>query len=182
MKIALTGNICSGKSYLANLLAKKYNLEIYSFASKIKEIAVDLFKMENKDRKLLQNIADKMKEIDKDIWIKYVLADIGEKKNVIIDDLRFENELNYLRQNGFIIIRLKVPEEERVSRIKKLYPDNYKQHIEGSKHNSELNVNNLNVDLEINSDLEALNNIEKFLFNLRNLQQSTLVARQQKKS
>ena len=30
--------------------------------------------MENKDRKLLQNIADKMKEIDQDIWIKYVLA------------------------------------------------------------------------------------------------------------
>ena len=127
--------------------------------------------MENKDRKLLQNIADKMKEIDQDIWIKYVLAEIGDNDNVIIDDLRFENELNYLKQNGFIIIRLKIPEDERLSRIKKLYPNSYNQHIEGSKHNSELNVNNLNVDIEINSDLEALNNIDKFLFNLSNLQQ-----------
>lgn len=165
MKIALTGNICSGKSYLSKILAKKYDLKIYSFAGKIKEIAHDLFNMDlnNKDRELLQNIADKMKEIDSDIWIKYLMKSIQNQENIIIDDLRFPNELEYLKKAGFIIIRVSVSENVRIERIKKLYPITYQQHIEGGKHNSESNVHKLNVDLEVNSDLMALGKIEEYL-------------------
>ena len=102
MKIAITGNICSGKSYLSRILMKKYNLELYSFAEKIKKISTDLFKVQHKDRILIQTIADKMKEIDPDIWIKYLLTEINDKENIIIDDLRFENEVKYLKEHGFV--------------------------------------------------------------------------------
>lgn len=149
MRIAITGNLCSGKSYLAKILMKKYNLELYSFAGKIKEIATDLFQMTQKDRLLLQNIADKMKEIDPDIWIKYVLSGIGTKDNIIIDDLRFENEVNYLKEHGFTIIRLNIPDNIRMERIKNTYPTTYEEHFKGMNHNSEQEINNLKVDLDL---------------------------------
>lgn len=149
MRIAITGNLCSGKSYLSKILMKRYNLELYSFAGKIKEIATDLFQMTQKNRLLLQNIADKMKEIDPDIWIKYLLSDIGDKDNIIIDDLRFENELTYLKEHGFTIIRLNIPDDIRMERIKNTYPTTYEEHFKGMNHNSEQQINNLNVDLDL---------------------------------
>ena len=39
---------------------------------KIKELATDLFGMGKKDRLLLQCLADKMKEIDENVWVKYI--------------------------------------------------------------------------------------------------------------
>jgi len=65
MKIAIYGPMCSGKTTVANILQetdKRYS--IYSFGQKIKDIAKELFQMEGKDRSLLINIADKMREID----------------------------------------------------------------------------------------------------------------------
>jgi len=167
MKIAITGNICSGKSYLSRILMKKYNLELYSFAEKIKKISTDLFKVQHKDRTLIQTITDKMKEIDPDIWIKYLLTEINDKENIIIDDLRFENEVKYLKEHGFVIIRLNVPDNIRIERIKSTYPNNYIEHIEGMNHSSENDIANLEVDLDLNFtndyNFTVLDTIDKFM-------------------
>ena len=106
MKIAICGPICSGKTYLSDYLQNNYNLRKYAFGDKVKEIANDLFNMKYKNRKLLQTIADKMREIDKDIWAKYVIQQIEHLDNIIIEDLRFVNEAKYLQTLGFIIIKL----------------------------------------------------------------------------
>ena len=90
-----------------------------------------------------------MKEIDPDIWIKYLLSDIGDKDNIIIDDLRFENEINYLKEHGFTIIRLNIPDNIRIERIKNTYPNTYEEHIKGMNHNSEQEIKKLNVDLDL---------------------------------
>ena len=119
MKIALTGKMCSGKTFITEQLVGKYDLKKFSFGGKVKEIATDLFSMEGKDRLLLQNLADKMKLIDQDIWAKYVMTQIAEQDNIIIDDLRFKNEHKFLREKGFIIIRLIVDENIRIDRLKK---------------------------------------------------------------
>ena len=70
--------------------------------SKIKEIAYDLFNMDKniKDRSLLINIADKMRMIDQDIWAKYIVKQIGDNPCCIIDDLRFQNELDILEKDA----------------------------------------------------------------------------------
>ena len=67
MKIAITGKICSGKSTLANKLKNILKLEKYSFADNVKKYATEIFEMKYKDRKLIQDFAEKMKEkkIDK---------------------------------------------------------------------------------------------------------------------
>ena len=167
MRIAITGKMCSGKTYIADYLIEKYNLTKFSFASEVKNIASELFNMENKDRKLLQTVADKMKDIDKDVWVKYTLKLIGEKQNVVIDDLRFKNELKYLRENGFITIRINISNEEQESRLSKKYPDTYNEHLSRRNHNSEIDIENLEVDYEFNSDENLINNINKLLNDLK---------------
>lgn len=135
MKIAISGQMCSGKSTLANIIKDMDNeYEIFSFGKKIKEIAVDLFDMNknDKDRTLIINIANKMKEIDNNIWIKYIIKQINKNisKKCIIDDLRFQNELDKLMEDDeWIFIRLNIDDNKRIERIKKLYPNNFKDHI-----------------------------------------------------
>jgi cytidylate kinase len=136
MKIAIYGPMCSGKTTVANIIKElEPRYEIFSFGKKIKDIASDLFEMEGKNRSLLINIADKMREIDEDIWAKYIIKQTKSKDFCIIDDLRFQNELNYL--DDWIIISLITSDEIRIQRLKKLYPDNYEDHIKNMQHKSE---------------------------------------------
>ena len=64
--------------------------------------------MKIKDRKLLQDIGSKMREIDKDIWIKCALKEANEYNYAIIDDVRFDNEILFLKDNGWILIKLTI--------------------------------------------------------------------------
>ena len=139
MKIAIYGPMCSGKTTVANII-QNYDsrYSIYSFGQKVKEIASDLFEMEGKDRSLLINIADKMREIDPDVWANYILKKTNNKKNCIIDDLRFQNELNLLED--WKIICLTTPINVRKERIKDLYPENYQDHYKNMGHLSETGI------------------------------------------
>ena len=123
MKIAIYGPMCSGKSTIASIIKENNSdYEIFSFGQKIKDLAKELFNMEGKDRTLLITIADKMREIDIDVWAKYIIKQTKSKENCIIDDLRFQNELNYL--HDWMIIALTTPKNIRIERIKNIYPDN----------------------------------------------------------
>lgn len=136
MKIAIYGPMCSGKTTVANIIKiLNPNYEIYSFGKKIKDIAKELFNMKNKDRSLLIKIADKMREIDEDVWANYIVNKTLHLENCIIDDLRFQNELNHL--DGWKIICLTTSENIRIERLKKIYPDNYEDHIKNMQHISE---------------------------------------------
>ena len=93
MKIAIHGPMCSGKTTISNIIKEFDNsYKTYSFGLKVKDIAIDLFNMEGKNRSLLINVASKMREIDPDVWAKYVINKIENEKNIncIIDDLRFK--------------------------------------------------------------------------------------------
>ena len=142
MKIAISGPMCSGKTTIAKCICEinpSYN--IHSFGGKIKELARDLFNMDKtKDRSLLINIANKMKDIDPDVWIKYILKECSNEKNCVIDDLRFENELEYLKNDPndlWYFIVLQIPKEIRINRINELYPNNCEDHIKNMNDISE---------------------------------------------
>jgi cytidylate kinase len=141
MKIAISGPMGSGKSTIANMIKSNNDKYIiYSFGGKIKEIAYDLFNMNKniKDRSLLINIADKMRMIDQDIWAKYIVKQIDDNPCCIIDDLRFQNELDILENDDdWIYIVLHIDNDKRLERLKKLYPDNYDDHIKNMTHLSE---------------------------------------------
>ncbi len=140
MKIAITGKMCSGKSSLANILLESDSrFQIYSFGKKVKDVAKDLFNMKEKDRSLLTSIGTKMREIDSDVWINYVLKQCEDKTHCIVDDLRYQNEYESLSKSGFKIIQLKVDPIIQEERIKLVYPQNYQDHLNNRDHISEKN-------------------------------------------
>ena len=140
MKIAICGKMCSGKSTLANYIMSSYpGYQKYSFAQKVKELCVELFDMEGKDRLLLINFANKMRDIDEKVWVNHVLKQTESKEKCIIDDVRYQNEVDALIDDGWSFIQLNVPNELQKKRIMELYPDNYQEHIQSMNHISERN-------------------------------------------
>ena len=162
-KIAIIGKICSGKSFLANYLVENYNFKKYSFADPLKKIAKEYYNMKNKDRILLQDLAEKMKEIDKNVFVNYLVNKIDKEENVVIDDLRFENELLELKKNNFTIIKLKINRTNQLNRYCKLYN---KRDINRLNHDSEIEMEFLDKDLidyELESNEYLLDEMDKIM-------------------
>jgi len=128
--------MCSGKTTIASMITRlDSRYQCFSFGQKIKDIAVELFKMKDKDRSLLISIGSSMRELDPDVWIKYVMQKTNHKVHCVIDDLRYQNELDALK--SWKIISLITPREERIKRIKRVYPNDSVNHIQNMNHISE---------------------------------------------
>ena len=134
MKIAIAGQMASGKTTLAEQLQQElesldYRVVRHSLGRQVKQIGIDLFGMTVKDRPLLQKIGMKMREIRPDVWIEYVNRSIEEdfaadKYDVaIVDDVRFINEANFFKDNDWQVIRLRIDEELQQTRLQKTYED-----------------------------------------------------------
>jgi len=128
--IAFIGKFCSGKTYFSDMLKQKLEergIKAYrvSIAQKIKDLAKDLFDMQTKDRRLLQLLGAKMRDIDKDVWIKYLILNV-KRNNLqpfIIDDVRFVNEYNLIKQSfpNFKVFKLVTEDEQRMHVYEQLY-------------------------------------------------------------
>ena len=108
-----------------------------------------------------------MREIDKDVWVNYVLKQCEDVEYCLVDDLRYQNEYEALVKNGFKIIQLNISDELQEERIRNIYPDNYLDHLLARTHLSELNtfhwLNNDHPHLSIDSseDREDIKNLVK---------------------
>lgn len=150
MIIVLIGKMGTGKTTIANYLINNYGFKKASFADKVKELAVDLFNMQEKNRSLLIQVAQKMKDIDSDVWVNATLKKIQlflqYNNNIVIDDCRFKNEYAALQKlNNIIFIKLEISPEEQVKRLKNLY-SNYQNHIDCGKDYSENDLNKADCD------------------------------------
>ena len=168
MKIAIIGKMCSGKTTIADRFITLNNkFHKLSFAGKVKEIANDLFNMDQKNRKLLQQIGTYMREIDPNVWANYVIKKSKEHEFVIIDDLRYKNEYDLLIKNNFKIIKLVISDKLQLIRLKNTYPSSYKNHLKNLNHESELfsdTIDDKDVDLVINID-NNIDNIKTIINN-----------------
>jgi len=163
MKIAISGKMCAGKSFITNSLMKHFNninFNKISFADDVYYIARNMFGMTEKNRVLLTSIATKMREIDNDVWAKSTILRVNKLENVIIDDLRFPNELHLLKKikkKKFFLIRINISKELQLQRLKKTYPNTFEQHLEKINHQSETALDNIsikNFDLVFNINSE----------------------------
>jgi hypothetical protein len=148
IKIAFIGKMCSGKSFICQYLQSlQPEFEILSFASKIKDIAIELYGMEYKDRELLQKIGSKMREIDEDVFSKYLIKESKKYNFVLVDDVRYPNELFYLKKNGFILVKLVISSQLQKERLHQLYGNKAEQHIALLEHSSEILQDNMDDNL-----------------------------------
>lgn len=115
--IGLIGKMYSGKTTFANYICKERNFTKVSFADSLKELILnaelctekELEKKDKKTRFLLQHIGTDLirKQIDHDFFIKKLEQKISQiKGNIIIDDIRFFNEYNYIQNKGGLIIKI----------------------------------------------------------------------------
>ena len=127
-RIAFYGPMAVGKTYCANYLENK-GYEKFSLAAKLKAICAELYDIKDKNntsRKILQDVGIDLRKHDPDVWIKYLLnaLKIGHQDcDIVVDDLRFQNEAEWFRENGFILVLVTADENKRRDRIEELYPD-----------------------------------------------------------
>lgn len=152
IRIAFYGPMASGKTYLAEKLFNNYHKE--SLARPLKETAKLFYGVTGKtdsERQILQEFADDIKKWDEHVFTKLLLHRLNEHYAayammgnhpgpVVVDDLRFQHEADDLRDYGFSIIRVSVPEVTRLERIKEKYPDTDPARF---SHRSETDLNNI---------------------------------------
>lgn len=162
MKIAFFGPMCSGKSTISKYLEETYDFKILSFASHVKEYCKEIFDMKYKDRKLLQDFANKCREINENVWVNLTEKEITKMKgiNIVIDDLRFPNEYKMLKRLGFIVIKLDISPDLQYERIMTTYPVTYSQHITRCGDISESFYNDLDYDCIFKITKETEQNIQ----------------------
>tara|TARA_Y100000768_G_C23990131_1_gene691871 strand:+ start:3356 stop:3895 length:540 start_codon:yes stop_codon:yes gene_type:complete len=173
MKIAISGKMGSGKTYLADEISKRFDFKRASFAGKLKSLAKELFNMDYKNRSLLIDFATKMRDIDKNVWIRAMFKSIENCENVVIDDLRLENEYNTLMLEGWFICKINIDENERINRLISKYGKKSKEHFEHSNsitENDVVNMEDNRFNFVINgcSDYEELYTIIRDRLNSQN--------------
>jgi dephospho-CoA kinase len=116
--IGLSGRMRVGKSEVAKYLKWRYNYEEMSFAAKLKEISMELFGLTEaevsdskteRSRRILQEIGCKLREIESEVWVKYLARKINRNGNFVISDVRFLNECEMIKNMGGKVIRIERP-------------------------------------------------------------------------
>jgi len=148
MKIAICGKMASGKTTLANRLCDEGNYTRLSLAGMVREVAYTLFNMkqENKDRKLLQQIGMKMREIRPMVWIDYVIEESKGYEFVVVDDVRFVNEAKQFKENGWKLVKLEITDEIQKSRLQNTYGDDWESHWNNRSDPSEAEVDKIPIE------------------------------------
>jgi len=120
LRIAFAGKSRSGKTTSANYLLRTYGFVKISFTGKLIEFAHEFFpdRFETgKPQDLIQALHENLREIDPDIWIKYVSRKIEmlpKDADIVIDDLRWRNDYVAVKSLGFLVVRLDPSNEDEV--------------------------------------------------------------------
>ena len=111
----------------------------------------------------------KMREVQEDVWVDYLHRTMQKDAKKcqqlkirhipIVDDLRFENEYEYLKEYGFKIIKVDISPDLQEHRLRQEYPEDWQTHINYSSHVSENNT--LEYHLELNSKYSVEDNLKK---------------------
>lgn len=128
--IAITGKARSGKGTMADVLIEEHDFIKMSFADPLKEGCAKMFGCEIEEmyegdrekpmyefdfsiRQLLQHIGTEgVRALDVDAWVKlfhrrmYYAALDDNIKGVVVDDCRFQNEVDYIHDMGGTVIQV----------------------------------------------------------------------------
>jgi len=144
-RYAFSGKAGSGKDTAADIMIEKLGIKAKrtSFAKPLYEAmyaAQDSLGIErHKDREFLRFLADNIRKNRDDFFVRKLEGEIKKEKgedSVIITDLRFPIEAEFLRRSGFVLVRI-----ERIERK-----------VDGDCHDSETALDNFDFDYYIFND------------------------------
>ena len=145
IRLGICGGMAAGKTLAADTITKYVKngkgsdgyfifpqgiVERLSFANGVRDVAWNFFPNEMriafekgvKPRELLQRIGKGMRAIDTDIWVRKLepvvatIVEYDEGTPIIIDDVRYPNEVEMLKRYGFKIVYVDVGPEIRRER------------------------------------------------------------------
>lgn len=121
-KIALLGRSGAGKDTFADFLVEERNFTKLFFAEPLYLVANEVFGMTRKNRELLQDIGIALRGVDEEVLVNNLRKRVEEAEkdgveNIIITDVRQENEFNALKDMGFVFIYIDADLDKRMERI-----------------------------------------------------------------
>lgn len=125
--VAFIGKAGAGKDTCAEILAELAGYERFAHADPLKDIAAAIWGEEARtDRAKLQDLGQKVREIEEDSWADLLVRRIGERQldqypralRVAVTDCRYPNEAKILKEHGFVFVRVVASRNERVRRLK----------------------------------------------------------------
>ena len=119
--LMLGANIAgSGKDTVANYLVEEYGYYQIAFADPVYFIAKEYFGMKQKNRRILQEIGQKMRQINEQVWANYAIQRASKIKDqpIVISDMRQFNEFDVGLKNGFIPVRIYSDREVAIERMR----------------------------------------------------------------
>jgi len=118
-RVFLYGRRGSGKSTVARFLAECTGAKVYKISEPLYRVAREVFDMKGKDRRLLQVLGDKFREIDPDCLLRclsHALYRDGPQA-AVVEDVRLPREAEWLRRMGFVGVLVWAPEPVRLARL-----------------------------------------------------------------
>lgn len=182
--IGIAGKMRTGKDTIARLMAKdrRGNFQRGAYADELKkQVDRKYGKQEGgKRRALLQHEGQEERKHDALVWIKRLqpkinfLRSVGH--NVVITDVRQQNEIDSLREQGAYIIRVNVDDEIRKQRIIDA-GDEFKE--EDFYHETETAIDTFEVDYEINNEgglIQLVQQLDAILIDIDRKEKARLAA------
>lgn len=147
LRIAFAGCMASGKSFAAASVKKHIGkASIMSFSSAMKRMARGNIKFDNREG--YQLVGQVGRQVDPEAWIKILTKEILQmppRSNIIVDDIRYKNEMIALRAMGFMIVYMNTPWHTRLKRIQQRHEDDllFGNVVDWVTHESELQLETL---------------------------------------
>ena len=181
--IGISGKMGSGKNYLAEktlypYFKDKYNILIIGFGDLMKnelyardlklsyDELYDHKTFETRQKLQLYGTENGRDKYHEDIWVRGLDIQIetfkrrcGENSLVIICDVRFKNEYEYIKSKGGKNIRVHAPLRTQSRYIKESNNDIYNLKIIKS-HRSEIELDDQVFDIIYNNDFDDVNNLD----------------------
>jgi adenylate kinase family enzyme len=184
-KLCFVGGMCSGKSFLATILKTIHDyhypnheskMHIMSIAAPIKAVTKDT---KFQHRFMHQAIGSLGRKLDDDIFIKILakrIATTNSKDTVVVDDVRFLNELSELVKLHFTTVRIDTPWLKRLQRLNSRYKDEppaFDLVVDWFSHESETSLEEIDDD-RFDYVLRTEQEIDKFVINMTGVDSAEL--------
>lgn len=133
MLIGIHGKAGAGKDTLADIFVKEYGYEKYSFAKPLKDAVKAIFGWDERHvngelkevndpfygfspRHAMQTLGTEWGRVclRNDLWTRIAQQIIYKKENIVIPDVRFDNEAEFILENKGLLLHVVRPSQETI--------------------------------------------------------------------